>query len=133
MSPVHGLDKSSAVVLETPSQSWEPSQSVPESMAKLLMKNVSEPENGSADVASSSEPRDSNKWLQLNHVSSSVQEPMSGAKKLRKMLFETKELIVCPGVYDGLSARTAIELGFDAMYMVRPAPTSHQPYCCPPD
>ncbi|KAH6660868.1 putative carboxyphosphonoenolpyruvate phosphonomutase [Truncatella angustata] len=56
-------------------------------------------------------------WLQLNHVASSVHQPTSGAKKLRKMLFETNELIVCPGVYDGLSARTAIELGFNAMYM----------------
>ncbi|KAI1848643.1 hypothetical protein JX266_005502 [Neoarthrinium moseri] len=59
----------------------------------------------------------SDTWLQLNHVSSSVQQPMSGAKKLRKMLLETNELIVCPGVYDGISARTALELGFSAMYM----------------
>lgn len=59
------------------------------------------------------------KWLTLNEVIPSVQEPMSGAKKLRKMIFETKELIICPGVYDGLSARTAIEVGFNAMYMVR--------------
>ncbi|KAJ2980101.1 hypothetical protein NUW58_g7036 [Xylaria curta] len=59
----------------------------------------------------------SNKWLALNNVVPSVDEPMSGAKKLRKMLFETDELIICPGVYDGLSARTAIELGFNAMYM----------------
>ncbi|KAI5917109.1 putative carboxyphosphonoenolpyruvate phosphonomutase [Camillea tinctor] len=58
-----------------------------------------------------------NPWLQLNYVSSSVQEPMSGAKKLRRMLLDTDELIVCPGVYDGLSARTAMELGFNAMYM----------------
>ncbi|KAI0475297.1 oxaloacetate Acetylhydrolase [Xylariaceae sp. FL0804] len=56
-------------------------------------------------------------WPSLSHVVSHVQEPMSGAKKLRKMLCETNELIVCPGVYDGLSARTAIELGFNAMYM----------------
>ena len=55
---------------------------------------------------------------QLHRVASAVKEPMSGAKKLRKMLLETDELIVCPGVYDGLSARTAIELGFNAMYMV---------------
>ncbi|OTB02285.1 hypothetical protein M426DRAFT_62541 [Hypoxylon sp. CI-4A] len=55
--------------------------------------------------------------LQLSQVSSSVLEPTSGAKKLRKMLLETNELIVCPGVYDGLSARTAIELGFNALYM----------------
>jgi hypothetical protein len=61
----------------------------------------------------------SNQWLSLNTVIPDVSEPNSGAKKLRKMLFETEELIICPGVYDGLSARTAIELGFNAMYMVR--------------
>ncbi|KAI1799949.1 oxaloacetate Acetylhydrolase [Daldinia bambusicola] len=55
--------------------------------------------------------------LQLSHIVSSIREPTSGAKKLRKMLFETNELIICPGVYDGLSARTAMELGFNAMYM----------------
>ncbi|KAF2231538.1 oxaloacetate acetylhydrose [Viridothelium virens] len=33
------------------------------------------------------------------------------------MIKETNELIVCPGVYDGLSARTAIEVGFDSLYM----------------
>lgn len=59
------------------------------------------------------------KPLGLGDIASSILEPTSGAKKLRKMLLETKELIVCPGVYDGLSARTAIELGFNAMYMVR--------------
>lgn len=57
-------------------------------------------------------------FLSLKYVSSEVLEPVSGATKLRKMLLETNELIVCPGVYDGLSARTAIELGFNAMYMV---------------
>ncbi|KAK6853568.1 carboxyphosphonoenolpyruvate phosphonomutase [Apiospora arundinis] len=59
----------------------------------------------------------SDSWLPLNHVMASVNKPTSGATKLRKMIFETNELIVCPGVYDGLSARTAIEVGFDAMYM----------------
>lgn len=44
--------------------------------------------------------------------------PMSGATKLRQKLFETDDLIVCPGVYDGLSARIALDLGFEAMYMV---------------
>lgn len=57
-------------------------------------------------------------YLPLSYVSAEVKEPVSGATKLRKMLLETNELIVCPGVYDGLSARTAIELRFDAMYMV---------------
>lgn len=40
------------------------------------------------------------------------------ASKLRRMIKDTNELIVCPGVYDGLSARVAMELGFKAMYMV---------------
>ncbi|RYP67081.1 hypothetical protein DL770_008689 [Monosporascus sp. CRB-9-2] len=56
--------------------------------------------------------------LQLNHAASSMDVSMSGAKKLCKMLEEADELIVCPGVYDGLSALTAIELGSNAMYMV---------------
>lgn len=57
----------------------------------------------------------SSTYLPLN---AAVDLPATGATKLRKMLEETKDLIVCPGVYDGLSARTAIELDFSAMYMV---------------
>lgn len=60
----------------------------------------------------------SSSWLQLNHSAAIMNEPSSGATKLRRMLFETNELIVCPGVYDGLSARTALELGFNGLYMV---------------
>lgn len=47
-----------------------------------------------------------------------VDAPMSGAAKLKRMLENGNELIVCPGVYDGLSARAAMEVGFDALYMV---------------
>lgn len=42
----------------------------------------------------------------------------SPATKLKRSLEETKDLIVCPGVYDGFSARIALSVGFDAMYMV---------------
>lgn len=44
---------------------------------------------------------------------------LPASTRLRKMIFETSNLIVCPGVYDGLSARTAMEVGFDGLYMVR--------------
>jgi hypothetical protein len=44
---------------------------------------------------------------------------LSGATKLRRMIEETSELIICPGVYDGLSARIAQRVGFSALYMVR--------------
>ncbi|KKY21646.1 putative carboxyphosphonoenolpyruvate [Diplodia seriata] len=33
------------------------------------------------------------------------------------MLEETDDLIVAPGVYDGVSARAALEVGFNALYM----------------
>ncbi|KAK1145693.1 hypothetical protein N8T08_003929 [Aspergillus melleus] len=42
---------------------------------------------------------------------------LAGASKLRRQLRESNELIVCPGVYDGLSARVAMEVGFKALYM----------------
>lgn len=44
--------------------------------------------------------------------------PTSAATRLRKMLTESDELIVMPGVYDGFSARIALEVGFDGLYMV---------------
>ena len=43
----------------------------------------------------------------------------SPATKLKRRLEDTRDLIVCPGVYDGFSARIALSVGFDAMYMVR--------------
>lgn len=43
---------------------------------------------------------------------------ISGSTKLQRLLKETDELIVCPGVYDGFSARIALSVGFSALYMV---------------
>ncbi|KAJ6050329.1 hypothetical protein N7499_010280 [Penicillium canescens] len=56
-------------------------------------------------------------------VNGTRQEPtvslyvIPAASKLRRMLKDTKDLIVCPGVYDGLSARVAMEVGFKGLYM----------------
>lgn len=79
--------------------------------------------DGSAPVTPTESEKNSNSYLPLNHVAASVDRPSSGATKLRKMLLESNEIIVCPGVYDGLSARTAIELGFNGIYMVSERPT----------
>ena len=38
--------------------------------------------------------------------------------KLQRLIKEPTGLIVCPGVYDGLSARVALQVGFRALYMV---------------
>ena len=43
---------------------------------------------------------------------------LSRATKLKWLLEDTNELIVCPGVYDGFSARIALDVGFKALYMV---------------
>ena len=43
---------------------------------------------------------------------------LSPATVLKNRLENTKDLIVCPGVYDGFSARIALSVGFDALYMV---------------
>lgn len=45
-------------------------------------------------------------------------DSMSSATRLKRRLLETDELIVCPGVYDGFSARIALSVGFSALYMV---------------
>ena len=50
--------------------------------------------------------------------SGSQNDIWSPATKLKRILEETKDLIVCPGVYDGFSARIALSVGFDTMYMV---------------
>ncbi|RJE25063.1 carboxyphosphonoenolpyruvate phosphonomutase [Aspergillus sclerotialis] len=53
----------------------------------------------------------------VKHEPSVSVQMLTGASKLRRQLLESKDLIVCPGVYDGLSARIAIQLGFKALYM----------------
>jgi hypothetical protein len=46
---------------------------------------------------------------------------MSAAKNLRALLAEKSKIIVCPGVYDGFTARIALNEGFDCLYMVSEA------------
>jgi hypothetical protein len=122
-----------AVVEEHPSVTEEVKETAPVELAVKEVSSATEPAAAAppASLAVKEVPAaQSNKWLSLGQIIPSVQEPMSGAKKLRKMIFETNELIICPGVYDGLSARTAIEVGFNAMYMVRNRiPSDHHPRC----
>ncbi|KAL4880547.1 Pyruvate/Phosphoenolpyruvate kinase-like domain-containing protein [Aspergillus karnatakaensis] len=42
--------------------------------------------------------------------------PLAPATRLRQFLAE-KDIVVAPGVYDGFSARIALEVGFDCLYM----------------
>ncbi|KAI0858886.1 carboxyvinyl-carboxyphosphonate phosphorylmutase [Xylaria cubensis] len=42
---------------------------------------------------------------------------IKAASRLRQMLADPEQLVVCPGVHDGLTARMALHVGFDALYM----------------
>ena len=51
--------------------------------------------------------------------------PLTGAKRLRDLLKDPNNIVLCPGVFDGLTARLALDVGFDALYMVwMPSPES---------
>jgi 2-methylisocitrate lyase-like PEP mutase family enzyme len=39
------------------------------------------------------------------------------AARLREMLNDSEKIVVCPGIYDGLTARIALQVGFDCLYM----------------
>jgi 2-methylisocitrate lyase-like PEP mutase family enzyme len=41
-----------------------------------------------------------------------------GAAKLRELIANPEKIVVAPGVHDGLTARMALNVGFDALYMV---------------
>ena len=43
---------------------------------------------------------------------------LSPATRLKHRLQKETGLMVCPGVYDGLSARIAMDVGFETLYMV---------------
>lgn len=43
---------------------------------------------------------------------------MAAATKLRKLVEDKDSFLLCPGVQDGFSARVALEVGFDGIYMV---------------
>lgn len=42
----------------------------------------------------------------------------TAVEKLRSMLADPEKFIVCPGVYDGFTARIALREGVDCLYMV---------------
>jgi len=39
-----------------------------------------------------------------------------------RILDPASRIVVCPGVYDGITARVALQAGFDALYMVFKTP-----------
>lgn len=50
---------------------------------------------------------------------------ITAAAKLRQVLQDPNRFVSAPGVYDGVSARIALNVGFDALYMVSEICTQH--------
>jgi 2-methylisocitrate lyase-like PEP mutase family enzyme len=50
-------------------------------------------------------------------MTSLTQHPTT-ASKLRTLLAQQNEIVVCPGVYDGFTTRLALNAGFKVLYMV---------------
>ena len=50
---------------------------------------------------------------------SQVEAPKRPAARLRELLSREDHITVCPGVYDGLTARVALHDKFECLYMVR--------------
>ena len=54
-----------------------------------------------------------------NQTNASSTPQKSTQNRLRDLIFNNSgKILVAPGVYDGFSARIALEVGFDALYMV---------------
>ena len=97
---------------------------VPETREKnaIASTGTADAVNGGADGSFTHDPvpltdehRDSGYSSGANEIFDDIWSP---ATKLKRRLEHTKDLIICPGVYDGFSARIALSVGFDAMYMV---------------
>lgn len=56
-----------------------------------------------------------------NNGVSNGHHAVTPGRRLRTLL-ERQEILVAPGVYDGFSARIALEVGFDCLYMVNSPP-----------
>lgn len=50
--------------------------------------------------------------------SAQTERKMTAVEKLRAMLADPEKFIACPGVYDGFTARIALQEGVDCLYMV---------------
>ena len=65
--------------------------------------------------------------LLQEHINDQV--PLTGAAKLRSYLQDSDDLVVCPGVYDGFTARLALRAGFKCLYMVSSQESHISSFC----
>ena len=54
---------------------------------------------------------------EVNQTKDGSALPPIGPAKLRQLLDIPDSIVVCPGVYDGFTARLALKAGFECLYM----------------
>jgi hypothetical protein len=59
-----------------------------------------------------------NNYTTTGHVLPTYTRPKAASTILREYLADPDKIIVGPGVFDGLTARMALQAGFDTLYMV---------------
>lgn len=89
-------------------------ESTPQYNNKMDSEDTAHLSNGTLKTEHVASPPKARK---LNEPEFQTETRLPASTRLRKMLTETDDLIVCPGVYDGLSARIALDVGFDALCM----------------
>lgn len=55
--------------------------------------------------------------------------PASSAAARLRLLLQRDDIVVCPGVYDGFTARIALAAGFECLYMVTNSIISNYEWC----
>lgn len=54
---------------------------------------------------------------EVSQMKNGSARPPIGSAKLRQQLENLDSIVVCPGVYDGFTARLALKAGFECLYM----------------
>ena len=90
------------------------------SAARTQNLNVTKPpstlEASTLPTRSSTPPNESHPFVQIA-APQVITPDMPASSRLRHMIKYSPTIIDCPGVYDGLSARIAIETGFPGLYV----------------
>lgn len=101
-----------------------PSTTLPEDLVEIPLDEIeAEIPQPLAEVISNIEPVDVAKVEEVSSSQVQIRAPVAldpfapGSTRLRHMIKNLEHILVCPGVYDGLSARIAIATGFEGMYM----------------
>ncbi|KAI4166777.1 MAG: hypothetical protein LQ343_007759 [Gyalolechia ehrenbergii] len=88
----------------------------PQDVLPISTTQLQAPSNGTSPADATEGYQDTVQKSPTNVVAP-LTHSLSPATRLKNKLRYTNDLIVCPGVYDGLSARVAQSVGFETLYM----------------